>query len=226
MARLTERFEKALLFAAQRHSKQKRKGTTVPYVSHLLAVSALVLEHGGSEEQAIAALLHDAVEDRAATLDEIRSRFGERVAKIVWGCSDTDEHPKPPWKARKTAYIEHLKSAALSQRLVSAADKLHNAQSILRDYRVEGERVWDRFNADKTQTLWYYEEVVKALRAHGSSPLVDELDRVVKEIRRLSGAKQRESQRARAKSQTLKSKHGANSQISRAKLQPIGKIKN
>jgi (p)ppGpp synthase/HD superfamily hydrolase len=156
MARLTKRFEEALLFASRRHAKQKRKGTAVPYVSHLLAVSALVLENDGSEEEAIAALLHDAVEDRAATLDEIRDRFGTRVANIVWGCSDTDEHPKPPWKARKTAYIEHLKSAGRSQRLISAADKLHNARSILRDYRIEGDRVWDRFNADKTQTLWYY----------------------------------------------------------------------
>jgi GTP pyrophosphokinase len=191
MARLTERFEKALLFATQRHAKQKRKGTAVPYVSHLLAVSALVLENDGSEEEAIAALLHDAVEDRAATLDEIRDRFGARVANIVWGCSDTDEHPKPPWKARKTAYIEHLKSAGRSQRLISAADKLHNARSILRDYRIEGDRVWDRFNADQTQTLWYYGAVVKALRVHGSNPLVDELDRVLKELRRLSNRKRR-----------------------------------
>jgi GTP pyrophosphokinase len=191
MARLTKRFEEALLFASRRHAKQKRKGTAVPYVSHLLAVSALVLENDGSEEEAIAALLHDAVEDRAATLDEIRDRFGTRVANIVWGCSDTDEHPKPPWKARKTAYIEHLKSAGRSQRLISAADKLHNARSILRDYRIEGDRVWDRFNADKTQTLWYYGAVVKALRVHGSNPLVDELDRVLKELRRLSSRKRR-----------------------------------
>jgi GTP pyrophosphokinase len=193
MAKLTDRFEKALLFAAQRHAKQKRKGTPVPYVSHLLAVCALVIEQGGSEDEAIAALLHDAVEDRAATLDEIRDRFGSRVAAIVKGCSDTDEFPKPPWKARKTAYIEHLKSEGPSERLVSAADKLHNAQSILRDYRLEGERVWNRFNADKEQTLWYYRELVKALRAHDSSPLVEELDRVLKEIRRLSNAGRRQS---------------------------------
>jgi GTP pyrophosphokinase len=197
MAKLTDRFEQALLFAAQRHSKQKRKGTQVPYVSHLLAVCALVLEHGGSEDEAIAALLHDAIEDRAATLDEIRARFGDRVAGIVWACSDTDEYPKPPWKARKTAYIERLKSAGRSERLVSAADKLHNARSILSDYRLEGERVWDRFNADKKHTLWYYEELLKALRAHGSNPLVDELDRVVTEIRQLSKPERRQTRTTR-----------------------------
>jgi (p)ppGpp synthase/HD superfamily hydrolase len=197
MAKLTDRFEKALLFAARRHAKQKRKGTEVPYVSHLLAVCALVIEQGGTEDEAIAALLHDAIEDRAATLDEIRDRFGDKVAGIVIGCSDTDEYPKPPWKARKTAYIEHVKSAGPSERLVSAADKLHNAQSILRDYRLEGERVWDRFNADKQQTLWYYRELVKALRLHGSNPLVDQLDSVLKEIRRVSKPHRRQSRSPR-----------------------------
>jgi GTP pyrophosphokinase len=197
MTKLTDRFEKALVFAAQRHAKQKRKGTGVPYVSHLLAVCALVLEQGGSEDEAIAALLHDAVEDRAATLDEIHDRFGDRVAGIVSGCSDTDEYPKPPWKARKAAYIEHVKVAGASEQLVSAADKLHNARSILCDYRREGERVWDRFNADKQQTLWYYEALVRALRAHGSNPLVTELDRVVKEIRRLSRSTPRKTGPAR-----------------------------
>jgi GTP pyrophosphokinase len=151
------------------------------------------------------------VEDRAATLGEIRDRFGDRTADIVWGCSDTDEYPKPPWKARKTAYIEHVKTTGSSERLVSAADKLHNARSILRDYRLEGERVWDRFKADKTQTLWYYQELVKALREQGSNPLVDELDRVVKEIRRLSSSKQRKE---------------AKSQISRPKLRTKSKIRN
>lgn len=191
--KLTARFEKALVFATRRHAKQKRKGGEVPYVSHLLAVCALVLEQGGSEDEAIAALLHDAVEDRAATLAEIRKRFGDEIAGIVRGCSDTDEYPKPPWKARKTAYIEHVRTADPREKLVSAADKLHNARSILADYRVEGERVWDRFNADKKETLWYYEELVKALRANGSIPLVDELDRVVKEIRRLSRTTQRKN---------------------------------
>lgn len=198
MAKLTDRFEKALVFAAQRHSKQARKGTGVPYVSHLLAVCALVLEQGGSEDQAIAALLHDAVEDRAATLDEVRDRFGDRVAEIVRGCSDTDEYPKPPWEARKKAYIEHMKSAGPGERLVTAADKLHNARSILADYRIEGERVWSRFNADKDQTLWYYRKILEALRAHGSNPLIDELERVLREIRRLSASTDRKSRRSRS----------------------------
>lgn len=193
MAKLTDRFEKALVFAVQRHAKQTRKGTRIPYVSHLLAVCALVLEQGGSEDQAIAALLHDAVEDRAATLDEIRDRFGSRVARIVKGCSDTDQHPKPPWKARKTAYIEHVRSAGPSERLVVAADKLHNARSILLDYRLEGEGVWNRFNADKEQSLWFYRQIVDALRLHGSNPLVDELDRVVEEIHRLSNSHHRKT---------------------------------
>ena len=175
-------FEDALTFAVQRHAGHLRKGTDIPYATHLLAVCSIVLEHGGDEEEAIAALLHDAVEDQKATLDEIRDRFGERVAETVAGCSDTDVAPKPPWRERKEAYIAHLATASPSTRLVSAADKLHNARSIVFDYRLQGETLWDRFSASRDETLWYYRSVVDALRAAGTTPLIDELDRVVTEM--------------------------------------------
>ncbi len=175
-------FEDALTFAVQRHAGHLRKGTNIPYATHLLAVCSIVLEHGGDEEEAIAALLHDAVEDQKATLDEIRVRFGERVAETVAGCSDTDVAPKPPWRERKEAYIAHLATASPSTRLVSAADKLHNARSIVFDYRLQGETLWDRFSASRDETLWYYRSVVDALRAAGTTPLIDELDRVVTEM--------------------------------------------
>jgi (p)ppGpp synthase/HD superfamily hydrolase len=184
---LSATFEDALTFAVRRHAGQLRKGTNIPYATHLLAVCSVVLEHGGDEEEAIAALLHDAVEDQKATLDEIRDRFGARVAEIVAGCSDTDVVPKPPWRERKEAYIAHLASASPSTRLVSAADKLHNARSILFDYRLHGEALWDRFSASRDETLWYYRSVVDALRAAGSTPLVDELDRVVTEMEEIIG---------------------------------------
>src|SRR5919202_957739 len=151
---LTRRFEEALTFAARLHSAQVRKGTTVPYVSHLLAVAAVALEHGADEDEAIAALLHDAVEDQggAATREEIRRRFGDRVAEIVDGCTDAETTPKPPWRERKERYVSHIASAPPSVRLVSAADKLHNARSILADLRTCGEGVWDRFRGGKEGT--------------------------------------------------------------------------
>ena len=143
-----ERFEDALRYAARTHARQWRKGTTIPYITHLLAVAAIVGEHGGTETEVIAALLHDAVEDQggAPRLQEIRERFGDEVAAIVQECSDTDRTPKPPWRERKEAYIEHLAGAAPSARLVSAADKLHNARAILADYRERGDALWSRFN--------------------------------------------------------------------------------
>jgi (p)ppGpp synthase/HD superfamily hydrolase len=185
---LTARFEEALVYAAQLHARQLRKGTTIPYISHLLAVTALVLENGGDEDEAIAALLHDAVEDQggAGTREEIRRRFGDTVASIVNDCSDTDIIPKPPWRERKERYIAHLREATPSVRLISAADKLHNARAILSDYRQSGESVWHRFNGGKAGTLWYYRAVTDALRARAETPLVDELDRVVTEIEQLA----------------------------------------
>jgi (p)ppGpp synthase/HD superfamily hydrolase len=186
---LGPRFEQALPYAAQLHRDQVRKGTGIPYVSHLLAVAGIVLEHGGSEDEAIAALLHDAVEDQggAPTLQAIRLRFGETVAAIVEGCTDTDEMPKPPWRPRKEAYIAHVASASPSVRLVSAADKLHNARTILADYRRGGDAVWDRFSGGKAGTLWYYRTLVEAFRRHGLTPLVEELERVVGELEQLAG---------------------------------------
>jgi (p)ppGpp synthase/HD superfamily hydrolase len=188
MPALTNRFEEALTYAAQLHANQCRKGTRIPYVSHLLAVASLAIEAGASEDEAIAALLHDAVEDQggAATREEIRRRFGDAVVAIVDGCTDTDQEPKPPWRARKEAYIAHVRAASDSVRLVSSADKLHNARSILSDYRTCGEALWDRFTGGREGTLWYYRSLVEAYREGGGSPLVDELERVVVEIERLA----------------------------------------
>jgi len=182
---LTTRFDDALVFTARLHAQQTRKGTVIPYLSHLLAVASLVIEQGGSEDEAIAALLHDAVEDQGgeATRQEIRRRFGEAVAVLVDECSDTDVIPKPPWRERKEKYLAHLAQASPSARLISQADKLHNARTILVDHRVAGEAVWDRFNGGKDGTLWYYRALVEAFRtASGSTPLVDELERVVWEL--------------------------------------------
>ena len=163
---LTKRFEEALIYSSLVHAGQRRKGTEIPYISHLLAVASIVLEHEGSEDEAIGALLHDAVEDAGGKtrLEDIRCRFGDVVARIVDGCSDTDIIPKPPWKERKQKYIEHVRVASPSVRLVSASDKLHNAQAILRDYRELRETLWDRFNAPRDDILLYYRSLVQAFR--------------------------------------------------------------
>lgn len=185
---LSKRFNEALTFAADLHATQERKGSGVPYIAHLLGVSSIALEYGATEDEAIAALLHDAIEDRggAATREEIRRRFGDRVTEIVDGCTDSDITPKPPWQKRKEAYIAHLPTASPSVILVSAADKLHNARSILQDYRILGEELWDRFKGGKAGTLWYYRALVEAFRKTPNSPfLIDELDRTVTEIDRL-----------------------------------------
>ncbi len=189
---LSQRFEDALVYAARLHAKQIRKGTTIPYVSHLLSVASIVLEHGGNEVEAIAALLHDAIEDQAGaeTREEIRRRFGDAVVSIVDGCTDAEVIPKPPWKERKEQYIARLSHASPSILLVSAADKLHNARAILGDYRALGENLWDRFNGGKEGTLWYYKSLVDAFKqaAAGTAlaPLIGELERVVGEIEKLS----------------------------------------
>ena len=189
---LSPRFEQALQYATVVHAGQKRKGTEIPYVAHLLAVTAIALEHGANEDEAIAALLHDAAEDAGGRgrLEDIRLRFGKIVADIVEGCTDTDLTPKPPWKKRKEDYIVHVREASASVKLVSAADKLHNAQSILRDYRSLQGDLWSRFNGGKDGTLWYYRALVEALGAHGSNPLIQELDRTVSELERLAARNQ------------------------------------
>ncbi len=184
---VTPRFRQALDYASELHASQRRKGTTIPYVSHLLGVCALVLEYGGDEDEAIAALLHDAVEDQGGkpVLEEIRRRFGGRVAGIVAECTDTDEVPKPPWRKRKEEYLARLPVVSPEALRVSCADKLHNARSLLADYRRIGERLWERFTASGQETLWYYRSLVGVYRAHGAGPLAEELERVVSELERL-----------------------------------------
>ena len=184
MSILTKRFEEALIYAATKHSKQKRKRTSIPYISHPLAVAAIVIENGGSEDEAIAALLHDVPEDCGGVdaLNDIRRRFGDAVANIAADCTDAWETPKPAWRTRKEKYIEHLALVSPSTLLVSSADKLHNARAILNDYKTLGEDLWNRFSAGK-ESLWYYRALVQAFRKRGEHlAIVDELDNIVTEI--------------------------------------------
>jgi len=181
---LGRRFDQALLFATRKHAGQHRKGTTVPYVAHLLSVAGLVLEAGGDEDLAIAALLHDVVEDcgGAPVLKEVRRRFGKRVAHVVGGCTDTDLDPKPPWRDRKENYLKHLRTADADTRLVSAADKLHNVRSIVAAYREVGDQVWERFHGKRAGTLWYYRALLDEFQRKKSIPLIRELERAVIEL--------------------------------------------
>ena len=185
---LTSKFEQALVYSTVVHAAQNRKGTAIPYIAHLLAVTSIVLEHGGTETEAIAALLHDAVEDAGGRgrLENISARFGNDVAEIVEACSDAETQPKPPWRERKVAYINRISKKSPPARLVSAADKLHNARAILADYRILGEDLWVRFAGKKDGTLWYYRSLVTAFRAAGDSPLIQELDRVVTQLEHLA----------------------------------------
>jgi (p)ppGpp synthase/HD superfamily hydrolase len=158
---LTNRYDEALAFAHKLHRSQTRKGTNIPYISHLLSVSALVIEHGGTEDQAIAALLHDGPEDQGgeATLTRIREMFGDPVAAIVSDCTDSWVEPKPPWRARKEAYLAKLGAKPKTSLLVSLADKTHNAEAILFDYRDIGDELWSRFNGGREGTQWYYQSL-------------------------------------------------------------------
>jgi len=185
---LTDRFDRALLYATHIHGGQVRKGTSVPYVAHLLAVAATVLEYGGDEDLAIAALLHDSVEDQGgeARLEDVRNRFGARVARVVEACSDSLANTaagerKAHWQQRKEAYIAHLGTADDDVLQVSLADKVHNARSILRDLRKPeiGERIWSRFSQPKEQTLWYYRSLADKFRELLPSQLSDELHEIV-----------------------------------------------
>ena len=186
--KLTGQFSKALVYAELKQHNQVRKGGEIPYFGHLMSVAGLVINDGGSEAQAIAALLHDCVEDAGGppTLDEIRKNFGEDVARIVDECSDTDEEPKPPWLQRKQNYIEHLGHVGEDTLLVSVADKLDNARSMLRDYHQHGPQLWERFNRKNPQDhLWYFGGLLDAYRKRGlDSWMVDELGRVVDELKR------------------------------------------
>ena len=186
--RLSTRFDEALTYASDLHRTQTRKGGDIPYVGHLLSVASLVIEGGGSEPQTIAGLLHDAVEDQggAPVLAEIREKFGDDVATIVAECSDTDVVPKPPWQARKQAYIDHLGGADEATILVSLADKLDNSRAILRDFRDVGDQLWQRFSQhDPQEHLWYYRALHAIYREKNSTWLVDELDRVLGELENL-----------------------------------------
>lgn len=180
---LGERFTEALTLAATLHRAQLRKGTGVPYVSHLMSVCALVLEDGGGEDEAVAALLHDALEDQAHQIgaDKIERRFGPAVREIVEACTDTppdhEGEEKPAWRPRKEAYVAHLRAGGPSFR-VSLADKVHNARSILRDLEVHGPEVWSRFTGRRDGTLWYYRALAAAFRERGASGyLITELER-------------------------------------------------
>jgi (p)ppGpp synthase/HD superfamily hydrolase len=185
---LTARFEEALLYATRLHAEQSRKGSDIPYVSHLMAVAGLTLEYGGGEDEAIAALLHDAVEDQGgeATRIEILKRFGPAIAEIVDGCTDADTFPKPPWFPRKEAFMASLRRAPESVRLVVACDKLHNARAMVKDYRVCGEALWGRFSGGREGTLWYYRKMVDVLHSPATAQVIEELDRVVTELETLA----------------------------------------
>ena len=189
---LTDRFDRALLYATHVHGGQVRKKTAIPYVAHLLAVSGTVLEYGGDEDQAIAGLLHDAVEDQGGEprLNDIRNRFGERVADIVQACSDSMAdtaagQPKEDWNVRKERYLQHLRTLDAGTLLVSLSDKVHNARSILRDLRKEeiGELVWQRFSQPKERTIWYYEQLAKTFKEVLPGQLTDELEEIVEVLK-------------------------------------------
>jgi len=188
--RTSRRLAEAFAFAERIHRGQTRKKTQAPALSHLMAVTSLVLENGGDEEEAMAALLHDGPEDCAGrkTLDEIRGRFGDRVAHIVEGCTDSMETPKPPWQERKSRYMAHLPAADESILLVSLADKVHNVRSLVVEHRLVGEALWQRFSASREQSLWYYESLLRIFEEADwtrGAVLVQELARALEELRGL-----------------------------------------
>jgi (p)ppGpp synthase/HD superfamily hydrolase len=192
---ITGQFEKALAFAVDLHRMQLRKGSEVPYIAHLLGVCSIALENGADEDEAIAALLHDSIEDQAGCFGgadklrgHIRSNFGEKVLEIVQGCTDAETIPKPPWRERKENYLSHLATTSASVILVSASDKLHNARAILQDLRKHGDSVWARFKGGKQGTLWYYRSLVRAFKTRGNLPLYDELERTVSAIEHLANS--------------------------------------
>ena len=188
--KLGPRFLRAFEFAAEKHKGQTRKTSTIPYIAHLMGVTSLVLEFGGDEDLAIVALLHDVVEDCGGEpiLKEVRRQFGPRVAKIVDGCTDTYETPKPPWRERKENYIRHLKSADAGTRLVSAADKVNNVRSIIADYREVGEAIWGRFNGGREGTLWYYRALLDEF-LRKPNRLIRELELAVQELEGITAKK-------------------------------------
>jgi (p)ppGpp synthase/HD superfamily hydrolase len=194
---LTERFEQALLFAARAHAKQTRKGCDIPYFAHLMSVAALVLEHGGGEAEAIAALLHDAVEDQGgeAMMGRIEKAFGPKVGALVRGCSEQVASPKPPWLHRKLDYIDRIAHAEPSVRLIVLADKVHNTRDLLADYRRRGVVTFERFTGGARGAIWFYRATADALskaQPPVAGPLVEELERCVSELERVTGIRGRD----------------------------------
>ena len=189
MIDLSSRLDEAFAYARSVHQHQTRKGTDAPYLGHLMGVASIVLDDGGGEDEAIAGLLHDAAEDHGGRerLEDIRLRFGDTVARIVEDCTDSWDTPKRAWVERKRDYVKHAHTLAGPSLRVSAADKVHNAYAILRDLRNTGEQVWARFNAPADDVVAYYESLVRAFRAAGGGPLVEELERIVKGIQREMG---------------------------------------
>lgn len=189
-------FERALAFATRLHAQQVRKETDIPYISHLIAVAGLVLENGGDRDQAIAGLLHDAIEDGGSVFpggvealrEHIRGEFGARVLAIVEACTDAETVPKPPWRARKESYIAHLEHVSAEVLLVSCADKLHNARAIVADLRVMGPALFERFSGRRDGTLWYYDDLSKVFSRRGPEHLASELRRTVDTMQDLAGA--------------------------------------
>lgn len=182
-ARYSTRLDAAVALALDSFRTRVRKGTTIPYVTHLFAVMVTVGEYGGDEDQLIAAVLHDWLEDiPGASVEHLETSFGPRVAGMVRALSDSVEHPKPPWRARKEAYLAALAAEPAELKLISAADKLHNCASIRRDLASVGEELWGRFTGGREGTLWYYEAVAAALGVGWAHPL---LSRLREEVRLL-----------------------------------------
>lgn len=183
------RFNAAFEFAARKHHGQTRKGKSVPHLEHVMSVAALVLEFGGDEDCAIGGLLHDVVEDCGGrpVLREVEEKFGQRVAHIVEACTDSFEEPKPAWRKRKEEYLHRLRSEDQATRLVSACDKLDNARSVLRDFRKDGNAIWQRFNGGREGTLWYYRALADEFNRSPIGNIATELNIVVNELERLTG---------------------------------------
>lgn len=187
MTLLSSRFSDALTFATDLHKNQTRKISGIPYITHLLGVASLILEYGGGEDEAIAGLLHDAIEDQGGmkAKAEIIKRFGENVASIVEGCSEPYLKPKPPWKERKKRYLNQMATASDSVRLVATADKINNIRSLIKDYKILGENIWQYFHGKKEGTLWYYDSLVKEFSKNEITPIVELLVQVHQELNNL-----------------------------------------
>lgn len=189
---LTDRFDEALAYASRLHRSQRRKGTDIPYVSHLLGVASIALENGADEDGAIAALLHDAIEDQNVTEADIASRFGEAVARIVADCTDgepgdRDDKSCSAWRRRKEAYLATLAKKPAASLRISLADKTHNATAILSDLLSTGPSVFDRFTGKRDGTLWYYRALSDAFREHLPGHATERLARVVDDLHRHAG---------------------------------------